>query len=507
MSVSFTNMTKRYSGVLALDGVSLDLQPGEIQGLVGENGAGKSTLIKVIAGDVASDSGTVSIAGQPVASYGKSAAIASGIRVVYQELEILPHLTVAENLFLYRRMVTTRGFVSWRKLERTSREALETLGYSDIEPARRMRELSPGQQQLVSIARAVIADVNYLVLDEPTAALSPADVTRLFDTVRRLASQGVGILYVSHRLQEIFDLTQSVTVLKDGSKVAHLATDELTVDGLVDLMVGRAVDITRRGASYSSRNSNPKAVIEVEQLTAPPRVQNASLSVRAGEIVCLAGLVGSGRTELCEAIYGLRARTSGHVRMNGKDVHYRTPRQAIAAGISMVAENRLLNGLFAEMSISLNVISGNLRAASTGGGLVLSKPKMGSLVGAISDRLKIVRHSLAQSVKSLSGGNQQKVVVAKALVSTPGLLIIDEPTAGVDVGGRAEIYTIIRELAAEGMAVLVVSSDLTEVLTLGDRIVVMHLGRTVGEIAGEGATEEMVMRMAALGGSPGGGSR
>ena len=370
-----------------------------------------------------------------------------------------------------------------------ARILIAQLGVS-IDPALKVASLSPAQAQIIEIAKALSRDLKLLILDEPTAALTLTETEKLFDVVKRLAKDGVSVVYVSHRLAEIFALCDSVSVLKDGRLVGTRAVGETSTDELIRLMVGRDVHLARAGEA-----SRPGAVVlEAEDVAAPPPVRSASLSVRAGEIVCLAGLIGSGRSEFCEAIFGARRRNGGTVRIGGRLHEPSGPWDGKHAGVGMVPEDRKTSGLFLGMDIVNNVAATVLPRVSTGA--IFSEAKAEALAKNFVDELRIATPSVRQTVGNLSGGNQQKVLLAKWLAMEPKLLIVDEPTRGVDVGARSEIYRLLRQLAAKGVALLVVSSDLPEVLALADRIVVMAEGRTVGELPGESATEEQVLRLA-----------
>lgn len=485
------SLSKSFPGVQALDGVSLEVYPGEIHALCGENGAGKSTLVKIVSGVYGPDSGTVELDGQSIVGIDEAQAARLGIGIVHQEGSLVATLSVAENIFAGRQPVGFLGQVDRRRMHAEAGRLLELLGVR-LDPRALVAEISPAEAQAVEIAKALSVDLKLLILDEPTAALSIAEAGRLFAVARRLAAQGISILYISHRLAEIFELCQRVTVLKDGRLSGTREVAETTRDELIRLMVGREVLLERFGAAAKSESP----VLEVKDLAAPG-VRRASLSVFGGEIVCLAGLVGAGRSELCQALFGVRRYSQGSVRLLGKPVRFRHPAEAVRAGIGMVPEDRKLAGLFLEMSLVDNISAANLEAVSTG--LVISPAKSRALAERYIDRLRIVTPSVYQAAEHLSGGNQQKVLLSRWLARSPKLLIVDEPTRGVDVGARAEIYRILRELAAQGVALLVVSSELPEVLALADRIVVMREGETVGEIPGGCADEVTVLRLAAGG--------
>jgi ABC-type sugar transport system ATPase subunit len=483
------SITKRFPGVHALDRVSITIEPGEVHALLGENGAGKSTLGKIIGGIYARDEGEIFYDGQPLGSISEPEAGALGIAIVHQEGSLVRQLTIADNVFAGRQPTGFFNRVNEKAMVVKTAELMRQLGV-DIDPRRRVGELSSAQAQVVEIAKALSQDVRLLILDEPTAALTLTETDRLFDVIRRLTSTGVSVIYVSHRIAEIFTICDRVSVLKDGRLTGVRNVAETSTDELIRLMVGREVHFARE----TTRRNAGEVRLKVDRLSAKPFVAEASFEVRAGEIVCLAGLVGSGRSETCETVFGARPRDGGTVQVGGKTVTFTGPWDAMAAGIGMVPEDRKDAGLFLSMDIARNISVTVLGKVSSAG--LVSEASAEALANRFIQDLRIATPSAKRAVGDLSGGNQQKVLLAKWLATEPRILIVDEPTRGVDVGARAEIYRIMRELASKGIALLVVSSDLPEVLTLADRIVVMADGRTVGELPGEGATEEAVLRLA-----------
>ena len=483
------DVRKSFPGVLALKGVSLDVVPGEIHALLGENGAGKSTLGKVIGGVYAVEEGRLWLDGVPVGRIDEAAAGDLGIGIVHQEGSLVPQLSIAENIFAGRQPTRWPGRIDRGAMRRRAAALLAELGVP-LDPSLPVSQLSTAQAQVVEIAKALSRDLRLLILDEPTSALTRAETQRLFEVVRRLRASGTAVIYVSHRLTEIFELCDRVTVLKDGRVTGTRVVAQTSEAELIRLMIGRDVLFAREDASVAPG----PVVLSVEGLAAPPFVNGANLTVRTGEIVCLAGLVGAGRSELCETVFGVRERQRGRVLLDGKPVSFGGPWDAMAAGIGMVPEDRKVAGLFLDKSITDNVSATVLGRVSRAG--IVSDRAAAALVGRFIQDLRIATPSADQLVGNLSGGNQQKVLLAKWLVPEPRLLIVDEPTRGVDVGARAEIYRILRALKAKGLALLVVSSDLPEVLTLADRIVVMAGGRTVGELDGATATEEEVLHLA-----------
>ena len=483
------NLSKSFPGVHALNDVSVSVEPGEIRALLGENGAGKSTFGKIIAGVYSRSSGNVLIDGQEHGEFDEKQAGKLGIAIVHQEGSLVPQLSVAENIFAGRQPVRRFGQVDVPVMRREAAALIARLGVA-INPARKVADLSPAQAQIVEIAKALSYNLRILVLDEPTAALTLTETEKLFEVVRSLAASGVSIIYVSHRLAEIFALCDSVTVLKDGRHAGTRRVAETTTEELIRLMIGRDVHLDRDG----SHRSPGAVLLEAKDVSAPPFVKQASITVRAGEIVCMAGLIGSGRSEFAEVIFGVRQKIAGEIRIDGRPIKASGPWDGKAAGIGMVPEDRKTSGLFPAMDIVNNIAATVLRKVSSG--ISFSDEKAEKLARHFVDEMKIATPSVRQVVGNLSGGNQQKVLLAKWLAMEPRLLIVDEPTRGVDVGARSEIYRLLRALAAKGVALLVISSDLPEVLALADRIVVMAEGRTVGELPGDGTSEEDVLRLA-----------
>lgn len=479
---------KAFPGVQALDDVSLEVRPGEIHALLGENGAGKSTLGKIIGGVYQADGGEILLDGVPLRNIDEHQASRLGIAIVHQEGSLVAQLSVAENVFAGRPITRSLGRVDRDAMRRRTADVMAEMGV-DIDPAIAVRELSPAQAQVVEIAKGLSHELRLLVLDEPTAALTLTEAERLFVLLRRLRDTGVSIIYVSHRLAEIFQLCDRVTVLKDGRVTGTREVADTTEDELIKLMVGREVLFERAPAPTIG-----DVVLEVEHLAAEPSVRDVSFSVHAGELVCLAGLVGSGRSEVCEVIFGARDRQRGVVRHKGREVRFGGPWDAIAAGIALMPEDRKESGLFLDDSVAQNIAAAVLRRVSSHG--VISDRRMDQLAEGYVKDLRIATPSVRQLLGNLSGGNQQKVLLAKWLAPDPDLLIVDEPTRGVDVGARAEIYRILAGLKERGLAIVVVSSDLPEVLTLADRIVVIAAGRSVGELDGASATEADVLRLA-----------
>jgi ABC-type sugar transport system ATPase subunit len=489
MRLQISGVSKSFPGVRALDHVSMEVAKGEVHALLGENGAGKSTLGKIIAGVYTPDAGTVALDGQTLAAIDEKDAGALGIGIVHQEGSLVGQLSVAENVFAGRQPKGSFGRIDRRTMNARAAELIARLGVA-IDPRRLVADLSSAEAQVVEIAKCLSQDLRVLILDEPTAALTLTESEKLFGIVRALAKQGVSVIYVSHRLAEIFALCHRVTVLKDGRLVGTESVADVTHETLIRMMVGREVQLHRRERAHALG----EVLLEAKGVAAPPMVRDMSLVARAGEIVCLAGLIGAGRSEFCEAIFGLNRRTAGTVTLFGKPFLAKEPTEAIAAGIGMVPEDRKQAGLFLDMSVRDNITVAMARSLANG--ILASKAKAEAVSTRFIDALKIATPSDLQTVGNLSGGNQQKVLISKWLAMNPRLLIVDEPTRGVDVGARAEIYRLLRNLAADGVALIVVSSDLPEVLSLADRIVVMAEGRLAGELPGEGATEEAILSLA-----------
>jgi ABC-type sugar transport system ATPase subunit len=482
-------VSKGFPGVQALADVSLTVEAGQIHALLGENGAGKSTLGKIIAGVYQRDAGSIELDGQEIGALTEARASAIGIGIVHQEGSLVGTLSIANNVFAGRQPTTRFGQVDERKIVARTAELLRQLGV-DLDPRMMVSELSSAQMQAVEICKALSQELKLLILDEPTAALTLTETDRLFEILRRLKSSGVAIIYVSHRLAEIFALCDMVTVLKDGRLSGLRTVSESSPSDLIQLMVGREV--------HFQRDASPRdfgdVLLSVDHIATAPYVRDVSFTARKGEIVCLAGLVGSGRSETCEAIFGARRIEAGTVTVHGQRAKFTGPWDAMAAGIGMVPEDRKDGGLFLTMDVAHNISVTALSRVSQGG--VVSEAQSTALADRFINDLRIATPSSRRAVGDLSGGNQQKVLLAKWLALEPAILIVDEPTRGVDVGARSEIYRILRSLAAKGLALIVVSSDLPEVLTLADRIVVFADGRTVGEIPGDVATEESVLTLA-----------
>jgi len=483
-------LVKTYGAVRALRGVSFDLRPGEVHAVVGENGAGKSTLIKVITGAVAPDEGTIAIGGRTVAAMDPHAAHLSGVAAVYQQPALFPHLSVAENIALAVERGRAWRRLDWRARDARARTLLERVG-SRLDPRRAIESLTMPEQQIVEIARALGSDARIVIMDEPTASLGDREVDSLFRAVAHLKESGAGVIYISHRLEEIFALANRITVLRDGESVGTCAAADVTRQDLVRLMVGRPLaDV------YPARTHAPGApLLDIEGLGhRESGVHGVSLAVRRGEIVGLAGLVGSGRTELAEILFGLRPADEGTIRMGGAGVRIASPSDAIRHGIAYVPEDRRRHGVILDMSIAANASLANLRGVSRRG--IIDRAAEAAAAARFVDRLRIKTPSVQAEAGTLSGGNQQKVALARWLATEPALLILDEPTQGVDVGAKAEIHRFMAELAAGGLSILMISSELPEVLGMSDRIAVMRGGSIAGLLDRAEATQDRILALA-----------
>lgn len=490
--LSMQGITKAFPGVIALDQVDFTLLPGEVHALLGENGAGKSTLMKIASGVYQKDSGEMLVSSRPAAITGPRHAQELGIGIIHQELHLVPELTVLENMYLGREPLGLFRFIDQAAMKQRALKVLAELG-SDMDPTQVVATLSVGEQQLVEIAKALSYQTRILIMDEPTAALTERETERLFAIIRKLAAGGVGIVYISHRMEEIFAISHRITVMRDGRNVATVKTSEAGFEQLVKLMVGR--EITTRfpklGASLGGE------VLRVEGLTRSGKLNNISFTVRAGEIVGIAGLMGAGRTELARSIFGADRPDSGEIAVAGKKVIIHSPSDAIRAGIALISEDRKQQGLVLGMSVGDNISLATLAAVSQHG-LIDSRAEKKIIADSINT-LKIRTTGMEQPVKTLSGGNQQKVVIAKWLSAKPKVLIMDEPTRGVDVGAKAEIYRIMNMLTAAGAGIVMISSELPEILGMSDRVLVMHRGRITGQMNVAEATQEKIMAYAAGG--------
>ena len=481
--------TKRFGAVRALEDGSITLYPGEAHALLGENGAGKSTLVKILGGVHRPDGGTLTVEGEPAAFSGPAAARDAGISIIYQEPSLFPDLTVAENIFMGRQPVRAARRIDRGAMNREAVAIFAQLGV-ELEPRRPARGLSVADQQIVEIAKALSFNAGVLVMDEPTAALTAVEADRLFEVIRTLRSRGAAVLFISHRLEEVFASCQRVTVMRDGRFVRTAPIGEVTVDDVIRSMVGREL-----AALFPKTETTPgRVVLEVDSLSSEGEFEDVSFTVRAGEIVALAGLVGAGRTEVARAVFGVDRRSAGTVRLDGAQLPPGDPLAAMAAGVALVPEDRRQQGLVMDMGIDQNTALASLSRLRRRG--LIRRADEGALAADWAGRLQVKYGRLRDAAATLSGGNQQKVVLGKWLARAPKLLIVDEPTRGIDVGTKAEVHRILDGLCAQGTAVLMISSELPEVLAMADRVIVLREGRVTAELSRAQADEQTVMRAA-----------
>jgi ribose transport system ATP-binding protein len=494
--LSMEGISKSFSGVSVLEKVQFSLRQGEVHALMGENGAGKSTLMKILSGIYSKDAGAIRINEIEAIVASPKVAQQLGIAIIHQELNMIPYLSVEENMFLGREFKVGRtGFVNWPRMRSEASKYLQQLGM-DLNPDTPVGELSVGQQQMVEIAKALSMHAQILVLDEPTAALTKREIEKLFQVIEALKEQGVGMIYISHRMEEIFQISDRITVLRDGRYIGTRNTPETSLDELVKMMVGR--EIKERFPKVEAQNGEER--LRVEGLSQPGKLRDINFSVAAGEILGIAGLMGAGRTELAKALFGVCAYT-GTISVDGKQVCIKKPADAISAGIALITEDRKGEGLVLELSVQENLALPNLSALSRFG--FLSHRLEHDFTEDCMRKLKVKAHNSSQKVGSLSGGNQQKVVIGKWLATKPKVLILDEPTRGVDIGAKREIYDLMNQLVQEGVAIIMISSELPEVLGMSDRVLVMQEGRVTGEFSRDEASQENIMYAATGGKSHG----
>ncbi|XOQ48290.1 MAG: Ribose import ATP-binding protein RbsA [Eubacteriales bacterium] len=486
--VEMENISKRFSGVKALDNMNFKLGKGEIHALIGENGAGKSTLMNILAGAFPSDEGTIKIDGEVRKISSPKVSRELGISVIHQELMLAPHLTVAENIFIDR-LSSKGGVINWKKLKQDAKDILTKLGFGDIDPNARIMDLSVAYQQVVEICKSLSRNVKILVLDEPTAVLTFNEIQKLFVLLRNIRDQGMGVIYISHRLEEIFELCDKITVMKDGCYIGDYDTKDISKDELIEKMVGRELTTL-----FPKRNAKiGDIVLEVKNLNAGRMVKNISFNIRKGEVVGFSGLVGAGRTETMRAIFGADKIDSGTITYFGKEVVFKSPYEAVKNGIGFLPEDRKQQGILLDMPIRNNVTLTALKKV-TKASVICRKADKG-LAESILKEVSAKYHALSDKVSSLSGGNQQKVALSKWLAADCKLMILDEPTRGVDVGAKSEIYKIINDLAESGIAVIMISSEMEEILNMSDRVYVMRRGSITGELPKEDLQDVNIMKL------------
>jgi ribose transport system ATP-binding protein len=492
--LSVQGIDKRFSGVHALRSVSFDLRPGEIHALVGENGAGKSTLMKILTGIYTADWGEIYYMGQPFNPRSPKHAMDLGIGIIHQELNMMDHLTVAQNIFIGRESMRGNGvLLDERAQNKRSGELLQRLNMN-IEPTQTLGDLTVGRQQMVEIAKAVSHNLQVLILDEPTAALTDTEIDELFTIMRDLRGRGVGMIHISHRLDEIHQIADRVSVMRDGELVGTREVKEITKQDIINMMVGRV--IYEEPKTKSSVAEDADIVLKVKNLFAGPLVQNVSFELRRGEILGFAGLIGAGRTETARAIFGADQVQSGTIEIHGKPSQIKSPTDAVAQGVGYLSEDRKRFGVALGRTVAENIVLPTLEKFDFGP--FVKQNEVDGVADEYVDKLNIKTPSVRQLVRNLSGGNQQKVVLAKWLVRNSDILIFDEPTRGIDVGAKSEIYALMNQLAADGKSIIMISSELPEILRMSDRIVVMCEGRVTGELDISAANQEKIMEYATM---------
>ncbi|WP_440894712.1 sugar ABC transporter ATP-binding protein [Amphibacillus sp. Q70] len=490
MIITMKGIDKSFSTNQVLKGVDFSIEKGEMHALMGENGAGKSTLMKILAGIYQRDAGTIEVKGKAVEYEHPSEAEADGIAVIHQELNILPELTVAENLFLGKELTKNRlGWLNNKEMNRAAKESLKELGL-DLDPALLAKDLSVGKQQLIEIAKALMTNAEVIIMDEPTAALTDREIDTLFEVINRLKRKDVSFIYISHRMEEIFAICDRITVLRDGHSIGTKKIEETNFDEIVSMMVGRQL-----GDRFPSSGTEIGEVkLTVSSLTREGEFSDVSFDVKAGEILGISGLMGAGRSELVETIFGYRRQDKGSIYLNGEKLTIKHPQDAIEKGLGFISEDRKSKGLVVDFSVGDNLNLANLKALSRYGWML--KQDEQAFYQTMVERLNIRVSDRSQSAKSLSGGNQQKVVIAKWIGIGPNLLILDEPTRGVDVGSKKEIYKIMQDLAGHGVAIIMVSSELPEIIGMSDRVAVMCEGELMKILDKDELTEENIMHYA-----------
>lgn len=491
--LKMTGIEKRFKGVYALKNFNFSLEKGEILALIGENGAGKSTLMKILSGIYKKDAGTIEYFGKPLEVSGPKEAEENGISIVHQELNLMNHLTVAQNIFIGHEPLNKFGLIDDKLMIKRAKKIFEGMNV-DINPATKIGSLTVGKQQLVEIAKALTHNSKILILDEPTAALTESETKELFRIIKDLQITGVSIVYISHRLDELFILSDRITVIRDGEYIDTKITKETNKDEIVNLMVGRVIYETPKTESKVAKDA--KEILRVENLVVPGVVKDVSFSLKHGEILGFAGLMGAGRTETARAIFGADKFESGRIFVEGKEVSIKSPVDAIKSGIGYLSEDRKRYGLALGLPVFENMMMGNYDKFSNM--LMVQNSKVKNIAEEEVQSLNIKTPSIDQLVKNLSGGNQQKVVIANWLIKECKVLIFDEPTRGIDVGARSEIYNLMEKLVSMGKSIIMISSDLVEILRMSDRILVMSEGKKTGELDIKGTTQDDIMKYATM---------
>ncbi len=490
--LSMQGIHKYFSGVHALRGVDFELKAGEVHALMGENGAGKSTLIKVLCGIHKRTSGYINLFGEDVDFDNIAQSQAAGISVIHQELNMMNHLTVAQNMFIGREP-RKNGLIDDRKMIQDAQELFDRIGVK-IDPNVKLGSLTVGKQQMVEIAKSVSRDCKLLVLDEPTAALTQPEVEELFKIMRDMKAKGIGMIYISHRMDEINRISDRVTVMRDGEYVGTVNTADVTKDDIVKMMVGRVIMGEQK--EVSNVPADAETILEVKNLCRGKEVRNVNFSLRKGEILGFAGLMGAGRTEVARALYGADRKQAGEIYLNGKKVRINTPEQAVKHGICYLSEDRKRYGLMLDKSVAENTALASIDDFISAG--IINDAKIKEASAEFNEKLRTKTPSMDQLLKNLSGGNQQKVIIARWLMKNCDIFIFDEPTRGIDVGAKSEIYTLMEELVKQGKSIIMISSELPEVLRMSDRILVMCEGRKTGELDISEATQENIMQLATM---------
>jgi ABC-type sugar transport system ATPase subunit len=485
------NVTKVFPGVIALNNVSFDIKKGEIHAIIGENGAGKSTLMNILSGVYYPDEGHIEFEGNVIKFRDPRHAQHTGIAMIHQELSLSRYMSVAENIYQGRMLTKSFGFIDRKKMISECRKYLTTLGVDNIDPRVLVKYLSVSQMQLIEIAKAVSLNAKLLIMDEPTSSLTTGEITLLLKIMKSLKNEGVSILFITHKLEEVLEIADRITVLRDGSYIDTLQKDDATLEKMVSLMVGRNFE-KKAHREFIQDYSDREVILEVQNLSSSDRVKNVSFKLYKGEVLGLTGLVGSGRTELLQSIFGMEKMASGKVLINGKEVKINHPADAIKLGLGMIAENRKEQGMLLKLSVQDNMTIVHLKELSSALQFI-NKKKSKEISNKYVNLLSIKTPSLKQISKNLSGGNQQKTIIARWLMNQPKILFMDEPTHGIDVGAKAEIYKLIDELSKMGVSVILLSSELPEVLALCDRIMVMHHGQLKGILHHQEADQVKIM--------------